>query len=116
MAEAEFNVLHVCKSHNMLYHLSDYPVHAFNWAASEPKNPEISDFRETYPGKVVLGGINRASLNLSSPVKALSEARETWRVTGGRSWLAGPDCSVPPTAPASNIHAVVDLLRSGVDR
>ena len=26
-----FNVLHVCKSNNMLEKLSDYPVHAFNW-------------------------------------------------------------------------------------
>lgn len=113
MADAEFNVLHVCKSNNMLYHLADYPVHAYNWADGEPGNPDIKSFREKYPNKAILGGVSRASLNHSSPETALTAARETWRETKGCSWLAGPDCSVPPTAPAANIRAVVDLLHSG---
>lgn len=114
MADAEFNILHVCKSNNMLDHLSDYPVHAFNWAANEPGNPDIKNFREKHPNKAILGGISRTSLTLPSPVKALAEARESWRVTEGRFWLAGPDCSVSPNAPAANLRAVVDLLRIGV--
>lgn len=113
MADAEFNVLHVCKSNNMLYHLADYPVHAFNWADRETSNPEIKSFREKYPDKVILGGISRASLDQASPDSALSEAHDTWRVTQGRSWLAGPDCSIPPSAPAANIRALADLLRFG---
>jgi uroporphyrinogen decarboxylase len=113
MADAEFNVLHVCKSSNMLYHLADYPVHAYNWADREPGNPGIKSFREKFPDKTILGGVSRASLDLPSPAQALSEARETWRDTKGSFWLAGPDCSVPPTAPAANIRAVVDLLRYG---
>ena len=116
MAEAEFNVLHVCKANNMLFHLADYPVHAYNWADRESGNPDIKSFREKYPNKAILGGVSRASMNLASPRTALSEARDTWRETNGRAWLAGPDCSVPPTAPAANIRAVVDLFRSEGNR
>jgi uroporphyrinogen decarboxylase len=113
MTDAQFNVLHVCKSNNMLFHLADYPVHAFNWADREPGNPDVSSFREKYPDKAILGGVSRVSLNSASPQTALVEASEAWKATDGRSWLAGPDCSVPPSAPAVNIRAVVDLLRLG---
>jgi len=113
MADSEFIVLHVCKENNMLMHLADYPAHAYNWADGEPGNPSIKTFREKHPQKAILGGISRQSLNLSTPTTALSEARSAWKETGARLWLAGPDCSVPPSAPAANLRAVVDLLRFG---
>jgi uroporphyrinogen decarboxylase len=41
-AGAPFNVLHVCKSRNLLLELSDYPVSAFSWAATDTTNPSLA--------------------------------------------------------------------------
>jgi len=36
---AKLNVLHVCKEHNMLFSLCDYPVDLVNWDATSSTNP-----------------------------------------------------------------------------
>jgi uroporphyrinogen decarboxylase len=47
-SEAHLNVLHVCRQHNMLRKLLDYPVHVLNWASSEEGNPSLGEIADCW--------------------------------------------------------------------
>jgi uroporphyrinogen decarboxylase len=115
---APFNVLHVCKRRNLLFELADYPVSAFSWDATDPTNPTLADGLTRLPG-AVMGGISQEeALRESDPERALAELRRGAQQTGGRRWLVGPGCSIPPAVPAANLKAVavaVGSLRPGDD-
>jgi uroporphyrinogen decarboxylase len=118
-AGAPFNVLHVCKRRNLLFELADYPVSAFSWDATDPTNPTLADGLSRLPG-AVMGGLSQDdALCASDPERVVAEIRRGMEQTGGRRWLVGPGCSVPPAVPAANLKAVgtaVASLRPGDDR
>jgi uroporphyrinogen decarboxylase len=103
---APFNVLHVCKPRNLLFELADYPVKAFSWDATHPTNPPLDAGLERLPG-AVMGGISyEEELQQPHPDGVLNEFRKGLERTGGRRWLVGPGCSIPPKTPAANLKAV----------
>jgi hypothetical protein len=51
-------MLHVCRNHNMLDTLLDYPVTAFNWADHGKGNAALSDVRGRTK-RAVMGGVDR---------------------------------------------------------
>jgi uroporphyrinogen decarboxylase len=107
-----FNVLHVCKRRNLLFELADYPVSAFSWDATDPTNPTLADGLARVPG-AVMGGISQEeSLGDADPDRAVAEFRRGLEQTGGRRWLVGPGCSIPPAVPAANLKAVRDAVGS----
>ncbi|MBI3538863.1 MAG: hypothetical protein HY076_01125 [Candidatus Eisenbacteria bacterium] len=109
--EPPFHVLHVCKRRNLLFELADYPVSAFSWDATDPTNPSLADGLARLPG-AVMGGISQdEALRETDPERAVAEYRRGLEQTGGRRWLVGPGCSIPPAVPAANLKAV----RSAVD-
>jgi uroporphyrinogen decarboxylase len=109
---APFNVLHVCKSRNLLFELGDYPVAAFSWAATDPTNPTLAGARQRLEGGWV-GGISQdAALQAPTPDAALAELRDGLEATGGRRWLVAPGCSIPPRTPAANLHAVREAVEA----
>jgi uroporphyrinogen decarboxylase len=118
-ASAPFNVLHVCKRRNLLFELADYPVSAFSWDATDPTNPTLADGLARLPG-AVMGGISQEeALRDADPERAVAEFRRGLEQSGGRRWLVGPGCSIPPAVPAANLKAVataVASLRPGDDR
>jgi uroporphyrinogen decarboxylase len=67
-----------------------------------------------------MGGISQEeALKESGADSALAEVRRGWEQTGGRRWLVGPGCSIPPAVPAANLKAVaaaVGSLQSGDGR
>jgi uroporphyrinogen decarboxylase len=105
-AGAPFNVLHVCKSRNLLFELADYPVRAFSWDALDPSNPTLADALRRLPG-AVMGGLP-FDRRLSDPdsERLVADYRRGLEETGGRRWLVAPGCSIPPAASASNLQAV----------
>jgi len=104
--DCPFNVLHVCKSKNMLEKLANYPVHAFSWDAWDPTNPTMAEGLEI-TGKAVIGGIDHQNtLPTGKSSDCLMEASETMKETGGRRWILGPGCTYPPTTPGSNLIAL----------
>jgi uroporphyrinogen decarboxylase len=110
-ADSPFNVLHVCKSRNLLIELADYPVSAFSWAATDESNPSLAQGLARLRG-AVMGGIShdRALLEPSHE-RAFKEYRLALEATGGRRWLAAPGCSISPaTAPA-----MLGALRSAAE-
>lgn len=109
--DAPFNVLHVCKNHNMLESLVDYPVHAINWAVGSPGNATLAAAR-AYTGRCLVGGLRNETLRGGRPGAVAAEAAAAYSVTHGRGWMLGPACSAPVDAPEANIRAA----RAAVER
>jgi uroporphyrinogen decarboxylase len=110
--DAPFNVLHVCKGSNLLIELADYPVSAFSWDATDPTNPTLADGLARLPG-AVMGGISQeGALRDADPGRAIAEFRSGLDLTGGRRWLVGPGCSIPPSVPATTLAALASAIRS----
>lgn len=118
-ARAPLNVLHVCKSRNLLFDLVDYPVAAFSWAATDPTNPSFADALPRLSAGL-MGGISQDdALQQPAPEAALAELRHGLDQTGGKRWLVAPGCSIPPTTPAANLEAIraaVEELRPAPHR
>jgi uroporphyrinogen decarboxylase len=110
---APFNVLHVCKSRNLLFELADYPVRAFSWDAMDPSNPSLAEGLARLPG-AVMGGISQEqALVEPDPGRAIDEFRRGLAATGGRRWLVGPGCSIPPSVPRRTLAALAAAVRAG---
>ncbi|HXG35842.1 MAG TPA: uroporphyrinogen decarboxylase family protein, partial [Dehalococcoidia bacterium] len=93
---APFNILHVCRNHNQLLRLLDYPVHAFHWAANAPGNPSLQGVAGL-TDKAVMGGVDQtATLVSGSTTDVVHEAQIAIAQTGGRRFLLAPGCSIPP--------------------
>jgi uroporphyrinogen decarboxylase len=109
-ADAPFNVLHVCKRHNMLAEVADYPVAAFSWAATDPTNPSLADGLRLVKG-AVMGGIDQErALQQDDPSAVLEEFKRGLEQTDGRRWLVAPGCSIPPDSPVINLRALRDAV------
>lgn len=109
--EGAFNVLHVCKNHNLALALADYPVHAINWAVGAPGNPTLHEV-QAESGKAVIGGLRNETLRESDPEHILSEARAASIQTSNRLWMLGPACSIAVDTPDANVRAA----RQAVDQ
>jgi uroporphyrinogen decarboxylase len=108
---AAFNVLHVCRQKNMLERLWDYPVHAFNWASTQPGNLSLAEAL-TKTDKAVMGGVRQAETLLEgTPEQVAAEVREAIARTGQRRYLVAPGCSVPPQVPEANLRAAAEAVR-----
>lgn len=106
---AEFNVLHVCRSHNFLPELLDYPVHAFNWADREPGNLSLEEAQARTP-KAVMGGVSQVTIAQGTPGEVSAQVRQAIAATGGRRLLIAPGCSISPQTPAANLRAAREAL------
>ena len=111
--EAPFNVLHVCKRRNLLLELHDYPVRAFSFDATDPTNPTLAEALARLPGAVMGGISHEEALQQPSSEPVLAEYRHGLELTGGRRWLVGPGCSIPPATPAANLKAVRSAVVDG---
>jgi uroporphyrinogen decarboxylase len=107
---APFNILHVCRSHNMLWKLMDYPAHAVNWATEDPTNPKIGEVWQR-SHRPVIGGVDHIdTLRHGMPEAVAAEVRSA----GGQTregLLIGPGCSISPQTPEANLRAA----RAAVD-
>lgn len=109
---ADFNVLHVCQPNNMLYKLGDYPVHALNWAVTDPTNPTLAEVAQRIPGKALIGGVSSPALVAPTPDMALGEVRSAHAQTQGRHWMLGPNCSVDTRSRSANLDSIKALVAS----
>ncbi|MBI4507147.1 MAG: hypothetical protein HY691_16575, partial [Chloroflexi bacterium] len=103
---AACNVLLVCRDESMLLDLLDYPVHAFNWAATSPSNPSLGAALQRAGQRAVVGGVSHAALTADDPALAREQVRQAFRETGGRGWMLAGDCSIPTTSREATIAAV----------
>ena len=108
-AGAAFNILHVCRSHNMLQALADYQVHALNWDATDSTNPSLESARE-FTQRPLLGGVSLETLLNGTPEAVAQEVRDAVAQMGGRSFMVGPGCSISPRCPEANLRALHGAL------
>lgn len=112
MAGARFNVLHVCKSNAMIEELSDYPVSALSYDATDASNPSLAEALARVPVAVMGGISHEGALQEASDSRLRGELRHGWEQTQGRRWLIAPGCSIPPTTPAANLQAIRDAVEA----
>jgi uroporphyrinogen decarboxylase len=111
-ASAPFNVLHVCRSDNLLLELTDYPVHAFSWAATDATNPSLGAVL-TGTRAAVMGGISHEGAIVNGTAdQAVAELRQGFEQTQGRRWLVAPGCSIPPSTLPTNLLALRDAVEN----
>jgi uroporphyrinogen decarboxylase len=104
---AWFNVLHVCKPHNLLNVVADYPVQAFSWDARGEDNPSLAEGKNLAGGRVVIGGVpHDQSLIDASPGEIAATIGGLRAAMGRRGWMLGPGCTFPGEAPEANLRAV----------
>jgi uroporphyrinogen decarboxylase len=101
---APFNILHVCRSHNMLWKLMDYPAHAVNWATADSTNPQIGEVWQR-SHRPVIGGVDHVgTLRQGTPEAVAAEVLGAVGQTRV-GLLIGPGCSISPQTPAANLRA-----------
>ncbi len=108
--EASFNILHVCRSNNMLRELADYPgVHALNWDAWGTTNPTLAAARG-FTDRPLIGGVRRRTLLAGPPADVARQVQDAVSEAGDRGFMVGPGCSIPPQCPEQNLLAVKEAL------
>jgi uroporphyrinogen decarboxylase len=101
---APFNILHVCRSHNMLWKLMDYPTQAVNWATTDATNPQIGEVWQR-SHRPIIGGVDHVeTLRHDTPVVVAGQVRSAVGQTR-EGLLIGPGCSISPQTPAANLRA-----------
>ena len=102
---AEFNILHVCKSNNLLSLFTDYPVKVVNWNATDSTNLGFKDGAKLL-NKAVLSGIDYEKLLLNGKPDELSkEIRKIIERNQEVKFMLGPGCTISPQTPEENLKA-----------
>jgi uroporphyrinogen decarboxylase len=109
--DAEVNVLHVCRDHNMIDLLLDYPVAALNWADHGDGNPSLAEVMGR-TDKAVMGGVDHTHLHEMSASDVAEQARAALAAGPARLILSA-GCSIPPATPEANRAAIVAAAREG---
>jgi uroporphyrinogen decarboxylase len=104
-----FNVLHVCRSNNMLRALADYPVHAFNWDADDPTNPNLADGLKI-TRKPVIGGIPQQRIATMTCADVRKLVKDAVAQTGGLKFMVGSGCTMSTRTPHENLAVIIEAL------
>jgi uroporphyrinogen decarboxylase len=108
---AEFNVLHVCRQHNFLRLVQDYPVQAFNWDARGAGNPSLAEGSSMVGGKIVIGGLGHGKDLVEAAPQQLTGEVMGMRVSMGKQgWMLGTGCTFKPETPEINLHAIREAV------
>jgi uroporphyrinogen decarboxylase len=108
---AEFNVLHVCRQHNFLHLLQDYPVQAFNWDAREAGNLSLVEGSRMVGGKIIIGGLGHGKDLVEAIPQQLTGEVLGLRVSlGKKGWMLGTGCTFMPETPDINLFAIHEAV------
>jgi uroporphyrinogen decarboxylase len=105
-ADARLNILHVCRSQNMLRALLDYPVHVLNWAVGEEGNPSLGEIADAAPNRAVAGGLSNRALASEDEQLAMTEIDSAVDQAGNRGLILTGTCSISLQSSQVNIDAV----------
>lgn len=105
-AEANFNILHVCKSNNRLFSFLDYPVKGINWDASDETNPGIKE-AAAKTDKMLIGGMaHRGSLLDGSKEDVQKETKKVLQESEGVKFVLGAGCTISVKTPDENLSVL----------
>jgi uroporphyrinogen decarboxylase len=109
-SRSKLTILHNCGSSIYFDQLASYPVHAINWAATQPGNPNLHEGK-LRSGKAVMGGISeQATLLHGSPGQVQDEVGQALELTDKTSLLLAPGCAISPATPVRNREAIRRML------
>lgn len=109
---AEFNILHICKSHNFLRLFSDYPVKVVNWDSSDLTNLNLKEGAKILH-KTVMGGIDQENLLVKgTPQKVSQKIKELITLNQELRLILGPGCVISLQTPEENIKAVRNAVEN----
>lgn len=107
LSAAEFHVLHVCRDHNLLRALQDYPVHAFNWDARGKGNKSLAEGKALVNGQAVIGGLAHGQALVQATPRELAAEVFGMRVAmGTKGWMLGAGCTFAQETPEANVQAI----------
>lgn len=103
---APFNMLHICGPAVYFDGVTDYPVHAFNWAAIGQNNFSIREAAQ-HTHKAIIGGMDEdGALQTGTPEAVIQEATAAIQAADGRAFLLSPGCGTSMQVPPANLHAL----------
>lgn len=103
-------VLHLHGKNPYFDTVNQYPAHAVSWHSHET-SPSIEEALNL-TDKTLMTGLGTSALK-QEPVEVVqNQAREAIAQTGGKRLILAPACVIPPTSPAENLQAVVDVDRT----
>jgi uroporphyrinogen decarboxylase len=103
---ATFNMLHICGPYTYFDAVTDYPVHALNWATLGQHNPTLAEAGQRTRHALVGGVDELGTLQTGTPQQVIDEALAAIRATGGRHLLLTPGCGTNTDVPSANLHAL----------
>ena len=110
VAQAPFNLLHVCGPTVHFDEFADYPVTAFSWALGAG-NPSLAEIHRR-TGRAVVGGLPaKPEIVSMSETDIAARAKRAVDEMHGRALLLGPDCSINPDTPEALLHAAAAVVR-----
>ena len=110
VAQAPFNLLHVCGPTVHFDEFADYPVTAFSWALGAG-NPSLAEVHRR-TGRAVVGGLPaKPEIASMSETDIAARAKRAVDEMHGRALLLGPDCSINPDTPEALLHAAAAVVR-----
>lgn len=110
VAQAPFNLLHVCGPAVHFDEFADYPVTAFSWALGAG-NPSLAEVHRR-TGRAVVGGLTaKPEIASMSETDIAARAKRAVDEMHGRALLLGPDCSINPDTPEALLHAAAAVVR-----
>jgi uroporphyrinogen decarboxylase len=104
-------MLHVCRDHNLLDLLLDYPVAMFNWDDHGAGNPSLADVAARTQATVV-GGVNRELVRSGTPEQVAAQVSTDLARAGTTRLLMAGGCGIAYDAAPANLEAVAAAVRA----
>ncbi|MBX3083630.1 MAG: hypothetical protein KF716_18495 [Anaerolineae bacterium] len=103
---AAFNMLHICGPYAYFNAVTEYPVHALNWATLGQHNPTLAEASHQ-TDKALVGGVDElGTLQTGTPEQVITEATAAINALHGRHLLLTPGCGTNVDVPDANLHAL----------
>lgn len=106
-----FNIMHVCKTNNMLPLFRDYPVPVLSWNPFEEGNLTIEQSNQI-SDKIFLTGVDQSGALLNAGAEDIEKqiAESINSVPAGRL-MVGPGCAVKVDTPEENLVAMSETVK-----
>ncbi len=106
-----FNMMHVCKTNNMLALFRDYPVSVLSWNPFESGNLSIHQAAQI-TDKIFLTGADQNGALSSGPVSAIRhQIEESLRNMPSGRMIIGPGCAVKVSTPDDHLFALSETVK-----
>lgn len=104
-----FSILHIHGTNTHYRQMMDYPIDAVNWHYGET-GPTESEFRESAPEKVLLGGLNRFHITQGRVELLAHQIEDFYRKELQTKIIFAPDCTIRGPLNDKVLRRLVALL------